>query len=54
MLSRLDDRLRLNREKIKDEEELIKVSLREAFWDVENEFLETARKGYQLGCTLLI
>lgn len=54
MLTKLDERLKLNKEKIKDEEELIKVSLREAFWDVEHEFLETARKGYQLGCTILI
>lgn len=36
LLGKLEERLTVNKEKIADEEELIKLSLKEAFWEVEN------------------
>ena len=36
LLDRLDECLARNKDKIKDEEELIKTSLKDAFWAVES------------------
>jgi hypothetical protein len=39
----LDEYLQLNKEKIKDVDELIKKSIEDAFLSVEKEFLDIAR-----------